>query len=108
VDTDRIAQKVPFELSGRVFSTSLIVLSGQGIDVILGMRWMKMHEAILDIAARLVHLYSLGYGKVTLHLLAIAHIKASLYHVIGRWLDDIHMVQEFLDVFLKDLLGMPP
>jgi hypothetical protein len=108
VDTDRIAQKVPFELSGRVFSTSLIVLSGQGIDVILGMRWMKMHEAILDIAARLVHLYSLGYGKVTLHLLAIAHIKASLYHVIGRWLDDIHMVREFLDVFLKDLLGMPP
>jgi hypothetical protein len=38
VDTDRIAQKVPLELSRRVFSTSLIVISGQGIDVILGMR----------------------------------------------------------------------
>jgi predicted aspartyl protease len=51
VDTDRIAQKVPLKLSRRVFSTSLIVLSGQGIYVILGMRWMKMHKAILDIAS---------------------------------------------------------
>jgi predicted aspartyl protease len=51
VDTDRIAQKVPLKLSRRVFSTSLIVLTGQGIYVILGMRWMKMHRAILDIAS---------------------------------------------------------
>jgi hypothetical protein len=51
VDADRIAHKVSFELSERVFSTHLIVLSGQGIDVILGMNWIKMHKAILDIAA---------------------------------------------------------
>jgi hypothetical protein len=37
VDIDHIAQKVPLELFGRVFSTNLIILSGQGIDVILGM-----------------------------------------------------------------------
>jgi nicotinate-nucleotide pyrophosphorylase len=64
VGTNHIAQKVPLELSGRVFNTSLIVLSEQGIDVILGMRWMKMHQAILDIAARVVHLDSPVYGKV--------------------------------------------
>jgi predicted aspartyl protease len=64
VGTNHIAQKVPLELSGRVFNTSLIVLSEQGIDVILGMRWMKMHKAILDIAARVVHLDSPVYGKV--------------------------------------------
>jgi hypothetical protein len=72
MNIDRIAQKVPLELSERVFSTSLIVLSGHGIDVILGMRWMKMHKAILDVAARLVHLCSPMYGKVTLHLPMIA------------------------------------
>jgi predicted aspartyl protease len=38
VGTDRIAQKVPLELSGRVTSTNLIILSDHGIDVILGMR----------------------------------------------------------------------
>jgi predicted aspartyl protease len=50
VDADRIAQKVPLGLFGRIFSTNLIILSGQGIDVILGMSWMKLHRAILDIA----------------------------------------------------------
>jgi predicted aspartyl protease len=38
VGTNRIAQKVPLELSGRVTSTNLIILSDHGIDVILGMR----------------------------------------------------------------------
>jgi predicted aspartyl protease len=37
VDADRIVQKVPLELSGRIFSTNLIILSGEGIDIILGM-----------------------------------------------------------------------
>jgi hypothetical protein len=58
VDADRIAQKVLLELSGKVFSTNLIILSGQGIDAILGMSWMKMHMAVLDIAKRLVYLMS--------------------------------------------------
>jgi hypothetical protein len=108
VDTDRIAQKVPLELSGRVFSTSLIVLSGQEIDVILGMRWMKMHKAILDVVARPVHLCSPMYGKVTLHLPVIARIKASLHYVVELKLEDIHVVRECLDVFPDDLSGMPP
>jgi hypothetical protein len=56
VDTDRIVQKVPLDLSGRVFETDLIVLSGQEIDAILGMSWMKWHKVVLDISARLVHL----------------------------------------------------
>jgi hypothetical protein len=108
VDTDRIAQKVPLELSGRVFSTSLIVLSGQGIDVILGMRWMKIHKAILDLATRLVHMCSPVYEKVTLHLHAIAHIKASLHHVVELKLEDIHVVQEFLNAFPNDFPRIPP
>jgi hypothetical protein len=41
VDADRIVQKVSLDLSGRVFETDPIVLSGQGIYVILGMSWMK-------------------------------------------------------------------
>jgi hypothetical protein len=108
VGTDRIAYKVPLELSGRLFSTSLIVLSGQEIDVILGMRWMKMQKAILDIAARVVHLDSPVYGKVIFHLPVIARIKASLHHMVELKLEDIHVVWEFSDVFPDDLPKMPP
>jgi hypothetical protein len=55
VDADWIVQKVPFDLSVRVFDADLIVLSGQGISVILGMSSMKWHKAIIDISVRLVH-----------------------------------------------------
>jgi hypothetical protein len=48
------------------------------------------------------------YGKVILHLPTISHIKASVHHVVELKLEDIHVVQEFLDVFPDDLLGMPP
>jgi hypothetical protein len=82
VDADRIVQKVLFELSERIFSTNLSILSGQGIYVILGMSWMKMHRAVLDIAGRLVHMGSPVYGKVILHLPVISRIKASLHHVV--------------------------
>jgi hypothetical protein len=50
VDADQIVCKAPLELVGRVFSTDLIILKGQGLDVILGMSWMKVHRAVLDIA----------------------------------------------------------
>jgi hypothetical protein len=50
-DADRIVCKTPLELAGRVFSTDLIILKGQGLDVILRMSWMKLHKAILDIAS---------------------------------------------------------
>jgi predicted aspartyl protease len=82
VDADRIVQKVPLDLSGWVYETDLIVLSAQGIDVILGMSWMKWHKAVLDISPRLVYLNSPVYGKVTLHLLVVSRIKASLHHVV--------------------------
>jgi hypothetical protein len=107
VDANRIVQKAPLELSGIIFRTNLIILGGKCIDVIIGMRWMKLHRAVLDIADQLVHLDSPVYGKVTLHLPVIPSIKASLHHVAERKIEDIHVVREFLNVFLDDLPGMP-
>jgi hypothetical protein len=49
VDADQIVHKAPLELAGRVFRTDLIILKGQGLDVIFWMSWMKMHRAVLDI-----------------------------------------------------------
>jgi hypothetical protein len=108
VDADQVVQKIPLELSERIFSTNLIILSGQGIDVILGMSWMKAHRAVLDIASRLVHLNSPMYGKVILHLPAISHIKASLHNVVELKLEDIHVIWEYPGIFSDELPGMPP
>jgi hypothetical protein len=102
--TNQIARDIPLEWAGHVFPTHLIVLNGQGIDVILGMSSMKQHKAILDIAKRLVYLDSLIYGKVTLHLPVIVHIESSVHHTVVNSIEEIPTVREFLD----DLPGIPP
>jgi hypothetical protein len=108
VVANQMVRNIPLELAGRVFSITLIILEGQGIDVILGMNWMKMHRLVLDISARLVHLDSPIYGKVSLQLPPVTRLQASVYATIAKSLDQIHVVNEYMDVFPDDLLGMPP
>jgi hypothetical protein len=108
VVANQMVHKISLELAGRVFPTTLVPLEGQGIDVILGMKWMKMHRAVLDISARLVHLNSPIYGKVSLQLSYVAHLQASVYAAVAKSLDEIPVVRKYLDVFPNDLLRMPP
>jgi predicted aspartyl protease len=51
VATKHVVRKTPLDIGGEVFKVYLIVLDGQGIDVILGMGWMKRHKALLDTTA---------------------------------------------------------
>jgi hypothetical protein len=62
---------------------------------------------VLDISARLLHLDSPIYGKVSLQLPPVARLQASIYAAIIKSLDEIHVVREYSDVFLDDLAGMP-
>jgi hypothetical protein len=48
------------------------------------------------------------HGKVILHIPAISHIKASLYHVVELKLEDIHVICEFPDVSSDDRPVIPP
>jgi hypothetical protein len=68
----------PLSLVGRLFRTNLIVLEGQGIDVILGMGWMKRYKAVLGIVAHTVHLESPTHGSVVLKLLSPTSIASTL------------------------------
>jgi hypothetical protein len=103
-----MTRKIPLELAGRVFSTTLIILEGQGIDASLGMNWMNMHRVVLDISTHLVHLDSPIYGKVSLQLPPVARLQVSIYAAIAKSLDKIYVVREYLDVFSDDLPVMPP
>jgi hypothetical protein len=93
---------------GRVYKTSLIVLDGQGINVILGMSWMKEHKALLDTAACTVQLDSLVHGITVLQLPTHPVTASSLHHLTAPSLEDIPIAREYPDVFLDDLPGIPP
>jgi hypothetical protein len=72
------------------------------------MGWMKRYKAVLDIAARDVHLESPTHGSVVLKLLSPTNIASALHHIVAQNLEDIPVAYEFPDVFLEDLPGMPP
>jgi hypothetical protein len=95
-------------LAGKVYKTSLIILNGQGIDVILGMSWMMELNALLNIATRTVHLESPAHGSMVLQLPAPTITALTLHHVTTPCLEDIPGACKFPNVFAEDLPSMPP
>jgi hypothetical protein len=91
---NQTTREVPLELAGHVFPTHLIVLDGQGIDVILEMSWMKQHKTIFDIAKQLVYLDSLIYGMVALHLPVVVHIEAFVHHIVAKSIEEICVIRD--------------
>jgi hypothetical protein len=107
VVTKQTVMHAPLDLAGKLYKPSLIVLDGQGLDIILGMGWMRAHKALLDTATRVVQLdYSL-YGTQVLQLSVIPVATPSVHHTATQNLKDIPVACEFPDIFSEDLPGMP-
>jgi hypothetical protein len=108
VVTKQTVMHAPLDLAGKLYKPSLIVLDGQGLDIILGMGWMRAHKALHDTATRVVQLDSSLYGTQVLQLSAIPVATPSVHHTAAQNLEDIPVACEFPDVFPEDLPGMPP
>jgi hypothetical protein len=96
------------DLAGKLYKPSLIVLDGQGLDIILGMGWMRAHKELLDIATRVVQLDSPLYGTQVLQLSVIPVATPSVHQTAAQILEDILVACEFPVIFSEDLSGMPP
>jgi hypothetical protein len=107
VATKHIVRKTPLNLGGKVFNVCLIILDGQGIDVILEMGWIKRHKALLDTAARVIHLDSPVHGSTAFQLSLPSIVPPLVHHTATQNLEDIPVACEFPDVFPEDLSGMP-
>jgi hypothetical protein len=105
--TQYLAKNTPLNLGEKVYKTGMIILDGQGIDVILVMGWIKEFKALLDIAARTAYLESPAHGSVVLKLPSPTSIASTLHHTAAQNLKDILVACEFPDVFPEDLPGMP-
>jgi hypothetical protein len=106
IATKQLVMAAPLNLASRLFKTNIIILEGQGIDVILGIGWMKGLKAVLDIAARTVHLESPTQSNVVLQLPSSTPASSALHSTAAQNLEDIPVASEFPGVFLEDLPGM--
>jgi len=106
--TNQMARKVPINLAGRIFPTNFIILPHQGIDIILGMNWMKAHGVVLDTQAHAVHINSRAHGSTVLPLTKYKAHNTTINKLEGKSLEEIPVVCDYSDVFPEDLPGLPP
>jgi hypothetical protein len=107
--TKEVVFHVPVTLAGYDFPTNMIVIKGQDVDVILVMNWLAQNKAIINANQWTVQL-SHGQKEVRLSIHVSIPVKASrqAFESIVQEIQDFPIVCEFLDVFSKDLPGLPP
>ena len=123
VRVNRVYKNYPLMVHDREFSVYLIALPFHEFDLILGMDRLSKHWAIIDYDKKIVVLKCFDLSKVTVHgirsgsLLNIIYVmqarrflrkgcEAFLALVVN--LENISVIKEFLDVFPKELLSLPP
>jgi len=101
--------QTPIDLVDHTFSTNLLVLKDQDIDVILGMNWVCQRGAIIDTLCRTIQLNS-PHSSSKL-LIQLPTPKRAVERVCVAFVQevlDIPVVCEFPDVFPADLPSLPP
>jgi hypothetical protein len=99
------AQMLPSQNSFKwvVFLVDLTVFPSQGIDVILGMDWLTKHKGIISCANKTVLLTD-HQGKSVSCQAQPPAIDPMMFNLTT---ESISVVEEFMDVFPEELLGMP-
>jgi hypothetical protein len=108
INSNQLIRYVPIQLGSKVIKTDLVLLSLEGMDIILGMDWMTKHKVILDISSRVIEIDSPYEGATTLYLPQKEYFHSCVYATTDIKLEDIPIVCEYPNVFPDDLPGMPP
>jgi hypothetical protein len=92
------------------YFTDLYVLPLKNIEVVLGMDWMSDHGAHIDYEEKTVSIRKPGGGRITYQADKHTHVEIGiqLNSLKEAKLEDILVVNEFMDVFPQELPGMPP
>jgi hypothetical protein len=98
---------------GVEFLANLIVLKSKGVDVILGMDWLSKHNGMINCAKKVVKFIASSDKELEYVAENLITDKAAFNQIVLNHLDatsivDIRIVSNFLDVFSKELSGMPP
>ena len=123
-------------VQGKCMAWDFVLYHLVGIDLILGMDWLEKNQAIIDCEKKEIHLtlegnksekriFFRGEEQLGRHPSLISYIKAAKYlrqgcqgylasvvEAEGEKADinpaSVRVVSEYLDVFLEELLGLPP
>jgi hypothetical protein len=109
----QICLKLNLKIWGVDFVANLIILESKGIDIILGMDWLSKHKMLIDCAKKSVKLTTPDGKELEFVTKSVVTVKgvanrAKVNQLHASQGSEVLMVNEFPDVFPKELLGMPP
>ena len=84
------------------------MLRASGIDVILGMDWMKQQQAVIQCKEKVVVVTAPGGERISVDVVIQAQPTATVNQLDDSGNKEDPVVDEFPDVFPDDLPGMPP
>jgi hypothetical protein len=95
VISTQVSRYVPIQLGSIEIKTDLVLISLEGIDIILGTDWMTKHRVRLDISSRVVEVESPYYGVTTLYLPQPEYLHPCTYAITDIKVKDIPVVCEY-------------
>jgi hypothetical protein len=109
VEANYMTHILTLTITGRELWATPIVLEESSIDLILGMSWLRKANAIIHCARGTVELTSSKGERFEVEITVTASIRPAVFLVDGKFVgNNIRVVRDFPDVFLKELPKMPP
>jgi hypothetical protein len=88
--------------------SNLIIIDSKGIDIILGMDWLRKYDGVILCAKSAIRL-TWEDGTTVEFVAAISANQISvLNQVKGTSLDEIRIVRDYPNIFPEELPSMPP
>jgi hypothetical protein len=84
------------------------VLAAKGIDLILGMTWLRKYKVNIQCVEKVVSLTAPSGDRIEVKVSMMLNSQGTVYHLNSATIEDIKVVNEFPDIFPDDLPGMPP
>src|SRR3954464_12071259 len=112
--TTKILPGTIVEIEGIEFLASSIILTSSTIDLILGMDWLKFHDAALYCGTKSVQLFHPS-GEIVNHPTRVTRDAETQIFMMNslnvsplEGIENVPVVKDFPDVFPEELLEIPP
>ena len=111
---DMVAPNLTVEIEGLEFIVSPHILKSSTIDLILGMDWLKAHDAALYCGTKSVQLFHPDGGIVNHTTRITQNAEAQIYALNAlnvtplEGIENVAVGRDFPDVFPEELPGIPP
>jgi hypothetical protein len=106
--TKHICPAVSITIRRVDFPSNLILLDSKGIDIILGIDWLSKYDRVIQCARKAVKLTKKDRTSIEFVALVQSGPDNKLNQTNAIALEDIRVVQDYPDIFLEELPGMPP